>query len=63
MAVSSDSKKDKKKKDKKKAKLTKEDIGIPTDFRHVGHIGWDPDSGFDTNNLDPALKELFDQVK
>ena len=37
-----------KKKDKKgkKSKLSKEDIGTPTDFRHVGHVGWDPEKGF-----------------
>ena len=38
-------KKDKDKKSKK-GKLSKEDIGTPTDFRHVGHVGWDPDKGF-----------------
>lgn len=36
----------KEKKSKKKGKLSKEDIGTPTDFRHVGHVGWDPDKGF-----------------
>ena len=40
-------KKDKdKNKKSKKGKLSKEDIGTPTDFRHVGHVGWDPDKGF-----------------
>lgn len=39
-----------KKKDKKGKKLTKEDISTPSDFRHVGHIGWDPASGFDVSN-------------
>ncbi|KAG0083167.1 hypothetical protein BGZ93_010287, partial [Podila epicladia] len=28
-------------------KLDKTRIGLPSDFRHVGHIGWDPDVGFD----------------
>ncbi len=42
-------KKDKKDKKGKKARLTKEDIGTPTDFRHVGHIGWDPEKGFDVS--------------
>jgi Wiskott-Aldrich syndrome protein len=36
-------------KDKGKKKLTKEDISTPTDFRHVSHVGWDPDSGLDVS--------------
>lgn len=40
------------KKDKKgKKKITKEDISKPSDFRHVNHIGWDPNSGFDVRNF------------
>ncbi|KAG2465849.1 WASL protein, partial [Polypterus senegalus] len=27
---------------------------------HIGHVGWDPNPGFDVNNLDPELKNLFD---
>ncbi|ELT88121.1 hypothetical protein CAPTEDRAFT_117654, partial [Capitella teleta] len=36
-----------KSKDKKKGKkkFCKEDIGTPTDFRHVGHVGWNPEKG------------------
>ena len=41
-------KKDKGKKDKKK-KLTKEDIGTPTNFKHVSHVGWDPNIGLDVS--------------
>ncbi|KAM8891067.1 WASP like actin nucleation promoting factor a isoform 2-T2 [Spinachia spinachia] len=53
--------KDKKTKGKKKKKkLTKADIGTPSNFQHIGHVGWDPDTGFDLNNLDPELKNLFD---
>lgn len=51
-------KKDKKGK-KKGPKLTKSDIGAPSGFVHVTHVGWDPNTGFDTNNLDPDLKKLF----
>ncbi|XP_015821147.1 WASP like actin nucleation promoting factor a isoform X1 [Nothobranchius furzeri] len=51
--------KDKKTKGKKK-KLTKADIGTPSNFQHIGHVGWDPNTGFDLNNLDPELKHLFD---
>ncbi|XP_068459941.1 WASP like actin nucleation promoting factor a [Clinocottus analis] len=53
------SRKDKKPKGKKK-KLTKADIGTPSNFQHIGHVGWDPNTGFDLNNLDPELKNLFD---
>ena len=44
-----------KKKDKqknKKGRLCKEDIGTPTDFRDVGHVGWDPDKGFDVSDVE-----------
>ncbi|XP_048124475.1 WASP like actin nucleation promoting factor b isoform X2 [Alosa alosa] len=52
-------KKEKKAKGKRK-KLTKADIGTPSNFQHIGHVGWDPNTGFDLNNLDPELKNLFD---
>ncbi|XP_060886226.1 WASP like actin nucleation promoting factor b isoform X1 [Labrus mixtus] len=52
-------KREKKAKGKKK-KLTKADIGTPSNFQHIGHVGWDPNTGFDLNNLDPELKNLFD---
>ncbi|XP_017158182.1 neural Wiskott-Aldrich syndrome protein [Poecilia reticulata] len=50
----------KKEKVKNKKKLTKADIGTPSNFQHVNHIGWNPNTGFDMNNLDPELKNLFD---
>ncbi|XP_012994512.3 WASP like actin nucleation promoting factor a [Esox lucius] len=59
MLHSSLSKKEKKVKGKRK-KLTKADIGTPSNFQHIGHVGWDPNTGFDLNNLDPELKNLFD---
>uniref|UniRef100_A0A3Q3X447 Uncharacterized protein n=1 Tax=Mola mola TaxID=94237 RepID=A0A3Q3X447_MOLML len=50
-------KKDKKDKSKKKgAKLSKADIGAPSGFKHVSHVGWDP------NNLDPDLWKLLSQA-
>uniref|UniRef100_A0A8C9W7W3 WASP like actin nucleation promoting factor n=1 Tax=Scleropages formosus TaxID=113540 RepID=A0A8C9W7W3_SCLFO len=53
--------KEKKKNTKgKRKKLTKADIGTPSNFQHIGHVGWDPNTGFDVNNLDPELKNLFD---
>ncbi|KPP70733.1 hypothetical protein Z043_110415 [Scleropages formosus] len=59
MVHSSFSKEKKKVKGKRK-KLTKADIGTPSNFQHIGHVGWDPNTGFDLNNLDPELKNLFD---
>ncbi|XP_059360759.1 actin nucleation-promoting factor WASL-like isoform X3 [Carassius carassius] len=52
--------KDKGKGKNKKKKISKSEIGTPSNFRHVGHVGWDPNTGFDLNNLDPELKILFD---
>jgi len=49
----------KKKKKNKKSKLTKADISSPSGFQHVTHVGWDPNRGFDMNNVDPSVKELF----
>uniref|UniRef100_A0A3Q0SKB1 WASP like actin nucleation promoting factor n=1 Tax=Amphilophus citrinellus TaxID=61819 RepID=A0A3Q0SKB1_AMPCI len=57
---SSFAKREKKSKGGKKKKLTKADIGTPSNFQHIGHVGWDPNTGFDLNNLDPELKNLFD---
>ncbi|XP_041267556.1 wiskott-Aldrich syndrome protein-like [Onychostruthus taczanowskii] len=34
----------------------------PLPPRHVGHIGWDPNGGFDLAALDPALRSLFAQA-
>ncbi|KAJ8249642.1 hypothetical protein COCON_G00228580 [Conger conger] len=52
--------KDRKKAKGKRKRLTKADIGTPSNFQHIGHVGWDPNTGFDLNNLDPELKNLFD---
>ncbi|XP_061530747.1 WASP actin nucleation promoting factor b isoform X3 [Phycodurus eques] len=43
------------KKDKKKG-LSKADIGAPSGFKHVSHVGFDP------NNLDPDLCNLLSQA-
>ncbi|XP_068602624.1 WASP actin nucleation promoting factor b [Brachionichthys hirsutus] len=49
--------KGKKDKNKKKgSKLSKADIGAPSGFKHVSHVGWDP------NNLDPDLWNLLSQA-
>ncbi|XP_068104703.1 actin nucleation-promoting factor WAS [Hyperolius riggenbachi] len=53
---------DKSKSKKGKKKFSKADIGAPSGFKHVGHIGWDPNSGFDVNALDPELRNLFSKA-
>ncbi|XP_066995437.1 actin nucleation-promoting factor WASL isoform X2 [Anabrus simplex] len=43
-----------------KRRLTKADIGLPQHFRHISHVGWDPNKGFDLDNVeDPQLKQFF----
>ncbi|XP_037943736.1 neural Wiskott-Aldrich syndrome protein [Teleopsis dalmanni] len=45
----------------KKRKVTKADISTPTNFRHVTHVGWDADKGFDYQGggNDEMLKTFF----
>ena len=31
----------------RKKRLTKDDIGTPTNFEHISHVGWDPQKGFE----------------
>ncbi|XP_034255954.1 neural Wiskott-Aldrich syndrome protein-like isoform X2 [Thrips palmi] len=52
--------KDKRRKEEKK-KLSKADIGLPQDFRHVSHVGWNPNTGFDvTDEVEgSAMKQFF----
>ena len=38
--------------DKKGMKITKSDIGLPINFVHVQHIGWDPNTGFDVRTAE-----------
>jgi len=45
-----------------KRKLKKEDIGMPTNFQHISHVGWDPNHGFDLENVDPNLKKFFQKA-
>ncbi|XP_053544253.1 actin nucleation-promoting factor WASL isoform X1 [Ictalurus punctatus] len=40
--------------------LDTDNVSPHSKTRHVGHVGWDPNTGFDVNNLDPELKNLFD---
>ena len=51
-----------KKKGEKKVKLKKEDISLPTNFQHISHVGWDPNRGFDLENVDPKLKQFFSRA-
>lgn len=46
-----------------KKKLTKADIGKPQNFRHISHVGWDPNKGFDFDKVeDPQLKQFFEEA-
>ncbi|XP_045165043.2 actin nucleation-promoting factor WASL-like isoform X2 [Mercenaria mercenaria] len=45
-----------------KKKLTKEDIGVPTDFRHVSHMSWGMDDGPHMDRLDSDMKALLEQI-
>ncbi|XP_066436032.1 actin nucleation-promoting factor WAS isoform X1 [Eleutherodactylus coqui] len=53
---------DKSRSKKGKKKFSKADIGAPSGFTHVSHVGWDPNNGFDVNALDPALRNLFSKA-
>lgn len=53
-----------KNKNSKNKKYTKDQIGLPENFRHVQHIGWDPDRGFDLGQIkDPQLNTFFAKVQ
>jgi hypothetical protein len=60
---------------KKKKKFDKMQIGAPSNFRHLTHIGWDPEKGFSvrlmmmmaililqTRNIPPEWKKVFDDA-
>ncbi|KAM6929096.1 actin nucleation-promoting factor WAS-like [Lycodopsis pacificus] len=55
ISLTSKGKKDKKK-GKKGPKFSKADIGAPSGFKHVSHVGWDP------NNIDPDLWKLLSKA-
>ncbi|XP_059163971.1 actin nucleation-promoting factor WAS-like isoform X2 [Physella acuta] len=42
-----------------KRKLTKADIGTPSNFIHVTHLGWDPDKGLQLDQLNPEMQAVF----
>ncbi|XP_067424212.1 actin nucleation-promoting factor WASL-like [Emydura macquarii macquarii] len=45
----------------KRNKINKDDISYPSNFKHLGHVGWNPQTGFATV-LDSDLKKLFIQA-
>lgn len=47
---------------KQKSKKTAEGISRPRDFRHLEHVGFNPDTGFDTSSLNPNLMKFFEKV-
>ncbi|KAI8374274.1 uncharacterized protein BYT42DRAFT_547339 [Radiomyces spectabilis] len=47
----------------RKSKIDKNQIGMPGEFRHVGHIGYTPGKGFSIQNNDPEWNGIFDQLK
>jgi len=49
-------------KTKSKQKISKLEIGSPTNFRHIQHIGWNPETGFDFNVSDPKLHSFFEMA-
>lgn len=49
-------------KKKKKGGIDKSMIGAPSNFEHIGHIGWSAEGGFDSRNIDPSWTSLFDQL-
>ncbi|KAG0174170.1 hypothetical protein DFQ28_004663 [Apophysomyces sp. BC1034] len=44
-------------------KIDKNLIGMPADFRHVGHIGYTQGKGFSVQNNDPGQDSIFEQLK
>lgn len=49
----------------KKSKVSKADIGFPTDFKHLVHVGWaSQDLGLDTfvEEVDPITEELLQKL-
>ncbi|XP_050696454.1 actin nucleation-promoting factor WASL-like isoform X2 [Eriocheir sinensis] len=55
-------KKGTKKGNKKTTKLSKNEIGMPMDFKHITHVGFNPDTGFSQFNMDDKLEGFFNMV-
>ncbi|XP_024876801.1 neural Wiskott-Aldrich syndrome protein-like [Temnothorax curvispinosus] len=64
-ASSSSMYKTKKKKSEQdlKRKLTKDDISLPSNFRHVAHLGWDVNNkGLELDSVDSQLQQFFNNA-
>ncbi|KAI9363649.1 hypothetical protein BD770DRAFT_380098 [Pilaira anomala] len=48
---------------KRLSKIDKNHIGMPADFRHVGHIGYTQGKGFSVQNNDPEKTGIIEQLK
>lgn len=48
---------------KRSSKIDKNHIGMPADFRHVGHIGYTQGKGFSVQNNDPEKNSILDQLR
>jgi Wiskott-Aldrich syndrome protein len=44
-------------------KITKAAIGTPSSFRHISHVGWDPNQGFTLQNVDPSWIKFLPKVR
>lgn len=47
---------------KGKTRLRKEDIGMPSNFKHLTHVGWSPTSGFDLSGEEETLKPFLEKA-
>ncbi|CAO3639020.1 unnamed protein product [Cunninghamella echinulata] len=47
----------------RKSHIDKKDIGTPSEFRHLGHIGYTTEKGFTIENNDPNQNDIIAQLK
>ncbi|GAO47858.1 hypothetical protein G7K_2054-t1 [Saitoella complicata NRRL Y-17804] len=47
---------------RKSMKVDKSMIGAPAEFKHMSHIGWTPDQGFQATGIDPSWQALVDAM-
>ncbi|ORZ20262.1 WH1 domain-domain-containing protein [Absidia repens] len=47
----------------RKSLIDKNDIGKPSDFRHLSHMGYTTDKGFTIENNDPEQNAIIEQLK
>ncbi|CAO3614450.1 unnamed protein product [Cunninghamella blakesleeana] len=47
----------------RKSHIDKKDIGNPSEFRHVGHIGYTTEKGFTIENSDSSQNDIIAQLK